>query len=151
MVGGRATAGYPERVRTNERRFVTGDGGYPTGANAMEEVSGVRDPRTGPTREPVSGDRSGTIGRRSPRTGTEPVTARSPLRLRLLLAAVFLPLFLAGTALFGTRAAWSDAGDSPGRGPLILLAVVCGVLALTALLDLAVVLRRLRRERGTAH
>ncbi|WP_217137178.1 DUF6343 family protein [Streptomyces sp. AC558_RSS880] len=115
-----------------------------------EEASGVRDPRADPTREPVSRARSGTIGRRFPRTGTEPVTARSPLRLRLLLAAVFLPLFLAGTALFGTWAARSDAGDSPGRGPLVLLAVVCGVLALTALLDLMAVLRRLRRERGTA-
>ncbi|MFI5572225.1 DUF6343 family protein [Streptomyces sp. NPDC051740] len=111
----------------------------------------MRDPRTGPTREPVSRARSGTIGRRSPRTGTEPVTARSPLRPRLLLAAVFLPLFLAGTALFGTRAARSDAGDSPGRGPPAPLAVVCGVLALTALLDLAVVPRRLRRGRGAAH
>ncbi|MFH8449184.1 DUF6343 family protein [Streptomyces fungicidicus] len=106
--------------------------------------------QTKSSREPVSRDRSGTIGRRSPRTGTEPVTARSPLRLRLLLAAVFLPLFVAGAALFGARAALSGAGDSPGRGPLILLAAVCGVLALTALLDLVVVLRRLRRERGTA-
>ncbi|KOT38037.1 hypothetical protein ADK41_17465 [Streptomyces caelestis] len=116
----------------------------------VEEVSGVRDPHTDPTREPASRARSGTIGRRSPRTGTEPVTARSPLRLRLLLAAVFLPLFVAGAALFGVWAAGADAGDSPGRGPLILLAVVCGVLALTALLDLVVVLRRLRRERGAA-
>ncbi|MGW3592157.1 DUF6343 family protein [Streptomyces fungicidicus] len=88
------------------------------------------------------------MGRRSPRTGTEPVTARSPLRL--LLAAVFLPLFVAGAVLFGVWAALSGAGDSPGRGPLILLAAVCGVLALTALLDLLVVLRRLRRERGAA-
>ncbi|MFK4155443.1 DUF6343 family protein [Streptomyces fungicidicus] len=85
------------------------------------------------------------MGRRSPRTGTEPVTARSPL-----LAAVFLPLFVAGAVLFGAWAALSGAGDSPGRGPLILLAAVCGVLALTALLDLLVVLRRLRRERGAA-
>ncbi|MEQ8144749.1 DUF6343 family protein [Streptomyces sp. OP7] len=107
-------------------------------------------PRTGSGREPVSRARSGTIGRRNPRTGTEPVTARSPLRLRLLLASVFLPLFVAGTVLFGVWAAQSDSGDSPGTGPLVLLAVVCGVLALTAALDLALVLRRLRLERGSA-
>ncbi|MFI8202994.1 DUF6343 family protein [Streptomyces sp. NPDC085937] len=108
-----------------------------------------QEPRTGSGREPVSRARSGTIGRRNPRTGTEPVTARSPLKLRLLLASVFLPLFVAGTVLFGVWAARSDSGDSPGTGPLVLLAVVCGVLALTAALDLAVVLRRLRRERGS--
>ncbi|MEU0284331.1 MULTISPECIES: DUF6343 family protein [Streptomyces] len=109
-----------------------------------------QEPRTGSGREPVSRARSGTIGRRNPRTGTEPVTARSPLRLRLLLSCVFLPLFVAGTVLFGVWAARSDSGDSPGPGPLVLLAVVCGVLALTAALDLAVVLRRLRQERGAA-
>ncbi|MBT2907899.1 DUF6343 family protein [Streptomyces cellulosae] len=108
------------------------------------------DSRTGSGREPVSRARSGMVGRRYPRTGTEPVTARSPLRLRLLLASVFLPLFVAGTVLFAVWAAGSDPGDSPGSGPLTLLAVVCGVLALTAALDLAVVVRRLRRERGAA-
>ena len=107
------------------------------------------DSRTGSRREPVPRARSGMIGSRFPRSGTEPVTARSPLKLRLLLASVFLPLFVAGTVLFAVWAARSDAGDSPGSGPLTLLAVVCGVLALTAALDLAVVLRRLRRERGS--
>lgn len=135
---------------SNECRFATAGEGYPAGHDAAEEVSGVAGRQTTSGREPVSRDRSGTIGRRSPRTGTEPVTARSPLRLRLLLAAVFLPLFVAGATLFGAWAALSGAGDSPGRGPLILLAAVCGVLALTALLDLLVVLRRLRRERGAA-
>jgi len=140
---------------SNECRFATADEGYPAGPDAAEEVSGVAGRQTNGRqttsgREPVSRDRSGTIGRRSPRTGTEPVTARSPLRLRLLLAAVFLPLFVAGATLFGAWAALSGAGDSPGRGPLILLAAVCGVLALTALLDLLVVLRRLRRERGAS-
>lgn len=109
----------------------------------------MRDERTDRTGQRVSRARSGTIGRRSPRTGTEPVTARSPLRLRLLLAGIFLPLFLAGCALFAVWAADAGPGDSPGRGPLTFLAVVCGVLALTALLDLLVVLRRLRRERGS--
>ncbi|MBJ6642477.1 hypothetical protein H4N48_03270 [Streptomyces sp. BSE7-9] len=89
------------------------------------------------------------VGRRYPRTGTEPVTARSALRLRLLLASVFLPIFVAGTVLFAVWAAGADEGDSPGSGPLTFLAVVCGVLVLTAALDLGVVLRRLRRERGS--
>ncbi len=71
------------------------------------------DSRTGSGREPVSRARSGMVGRRYPRTGTEPVTARSPLRLRLLLASVFLPLFVAGTVLF---AVWA-AGLTPATAP----------------------------------
>ncbi|MEU6005420.1 DUF6343 family protein [Streptomyces sp. NPDC047453] len=93
---------------------------------------------------------SGTIGRRSPRTGTEPVTAQSPLGLRLLLSGVFVPVFAAATAYFAVWAADSGPGDSPGPGPLTAIAVVCGVLALFAMVDLVVVARRLRRERGTA-
>ncbi|MFI7142342.1 DUF6343 family protein [Streptomyces massasporeus] len=88
------------------------------------------------------------IGRHFPRTGTEPVTAQSPLGLRLLLAGVFVPAFIAATVLFGVWAANSDHGDSPGRGSLIGLAVVCGILALLAAVDLVVVLRRLKRERA---
>ncbi|MBW8794222.1 MAG: hypothetical protein JF597_11665 [Streptomyces sp.] len=93
---------------------------------------------------------SGSIGRRSPRTGTEPVTARSPLRLRLLLSGIFAPVFVAATAYFAVWAADSGPGESPGRGPLTVLAVVCGVVALLALIDLVVVARRLRRERAVA-
>lgn len=110
----------------------------------------MRHERTDRVGQPVSRARSGTLGRRFPRTGTEPVTARSPLRLRRLLAGIFLALFLAGCALFAMAAAQADPGDSPGRGPLILLAVVSGVLALTALANLLVVRHRLRRERGMA-
>ncbi|MER7840794.1 DUF6343 family protein [Streptomyces sp. NPDC096040] len=87
------------------------------------------------------------IGGRVPRTGTEPVTARSAVRLRLLLSGIFLPLFAASCVLFGVWAAHSRAVDSPGRAVLVALAVVCGVLALAAALDLLVVMRRLRRER----
>ncbi|WP_411158605.1 DUF6343 family protein [Streptomyces sp. TRM68416] len=97
--------------------------------------------------EPVSRARSGMIGRRFPRTGTEPRTARSALRLRLLLSAVYLPIFAAGAVLFGVWAARSGAGDSPGRGPLVGLAAACAALVLLAALDLVVVRRRLRRER----
>ncbi|MFA3878447.1 DUF6343 family protein [Streptomyces sp. MMCC 100] len=99
--------------------------------------------------EPVPRSRSGAVGRRFPRTGTEPVRAQSPLRLRLLLSAVFLPLFLAGAVFFGVWAADTGSGDSPGRGMLVVVAVVCGALALLAAADLLVVIRRLRSERGT--
>ncbi|MGW8066159.1 DUF6343 family protein [Streptomyces ziwulingensis] len=98
--------------------------------------------------EPASRARSGAVGRRNPRTGTEPVTAQSALRLRLVLSAVFLPLFVAGSAFFAVWAADTGPGDSPGRGGLVLLAVGCAVLALSAAVDLLVVARRLRRERG---
>jgi hypothetical protein len=100
--------------------------------------------------EPVPRARSGAVGRRLPRSGTEPVRARSALRLRLLLSAVFLPLFLAGAAFFGVWAADTGSGESPGRGILVVLAVVCGALALLAAADLLVVIRRLRGARDSA-
>jgi hypothetical protein len=81
------------------------------------------------------------------RTGTEPATARSALRLRLLLSAVFLPLFAAATAAFAVWAASAEPGDSPGPDALTVLAVVCGLLALASALDLVVVSGRSRRER----
>ncbi|MFG2679932.1 DUF6343 family protein [Streptomyces sp. NPDC048392] len=99
---------------------------------------------------PAPPARSGAVGRPAPHTGTEPVRARSALRLRLLLSAVFLPLFLAGAAFFGVWAAGTGAGGSPGRGMLVVIAVVCGALALLAGADVLVVARRLRSERGTA-
>ncbi|MEU2221804.1 DUF6343 family protein [Streptomyces sp. NPDC018347] len=97
---------------------------------------------------PTPRSRSGAFGHRFPRTGGEPVTARSAQRLRLLLSAVFLPVFAAATAGFAVWAAGQGPGDSPGTGPLTVLAVVCGLLALTAALDLAVLSARRRRERG---
>ncbi|MEW2620420.1 hypothetical protein [Streptomyces sp. NPDC048106] len=82
--------------------------------------------------------------------GTEPATARSALGLRLILSVLFLPLFTAATVGFALWSAHQGPGDSPGRGPLTALAVVCGVLALAAALDLARVTGRRRRERGTS-
>ncbi len=98
--------------------------------------------------EPGPRATSGTVGRRRPRTGTEPATAQSALGLRLILSAVFLPLFLAGAAYFGVWAADAGPGDIPGRGGLVVLAVVCVAFALLAVSDLLVVTRRLRRERA---
>lgn len=96
----------------------------------------------------VPRSRSGVIGRRWERTGDEPVTARSALRVRLLLSGLFLPLYLAGTGLLWYWAAHSDAGSAPSSGSLWVLTAACGTLALLALADLVVVLLRRRRERS---
>ncbi|MFD5267885.1 DUF6343 family protein [Streptomyces sp. NPDC058335] len=93
--------------------------------------------------------RSGTVGRRFARAGTEPATAQSALGLRLILSGVFLPVFAAAAVVFAMWAADSGPEDGPGRGPLTVLAVVYGALALLAAADLPVVVRRLRNERGT--
>lgn len=79
------------------------------------------------------------------RSGTEPVTARSALHLRLLLSSLFVPLFLAGTGLFWYWTTQSGAGDVPSHGSLQALTVICAVLALLAAVDLIVVLVRRRR------
>jgi hypothetical protein len=86
------------------------------------------------------------MGRRFARSGTEPVTARSPLGLRLLLSVIFTPLFIAAAVLFRLWSASSGPQDSPSSGELGAIAWVCAVLALLALLDLVVVLRRRGRE-----
>jgi Family of unknown function (DUF6343) len=96
---------------------------------------------------PVPRSRSGAYGRRRPRTGSEPLTARSALGLRLLLSVLYTPLFLAGAVLFAVWAARSDAGDSPSSGALGAVAIVCAVLSLLALADLTVVQHRRRQER----
>ncbi|MFG3165945.1 DUF6343 family protein [Streptomyces sp. NPDC048200] len=107
----------------------------------------VADDDQGRPVEPVPRSRSGVAGRHTPRTGTEPRTARSPLRLRLLLSGIFLPLFVAAAVLFGVWAGTSGSGDTPSSGALVVLAAVCAALALLAAVDLLVVTRRRRRER----
>lgn len=95
---------------------------------------------------PTPQARSGVTSRHPVRTGTEPVTARSALGLRVVLSAVFLPIFTAATAGFAVWAAHQGPGDNPGNGPLTVLAVACGVLALAAVADLLVVTARRRRS-----
>jgi membrane protein YdbS with pleckstrin-like domain len=74
------------------------------------------------------------------RAGTEPVTARSPLTLRAVLAASAVVTSLAAAALVSVY----DAGGSPTWLVTLLL-----VVAVISVVDLAVVLRRLRRhDRG---
>ncbi|MFI2432644.1 DUF6343 family protein [Streptomyces sp. NPDC018693] len=93
-------------------------------------------------------ERAGLIGRYFPRTGTEPLTARSALGLRLLLALLFLPVFTAGAIGFALWSAASGPGDSPSSGVLTGLATLCAILAVLTALDLWVISRRLRRERA---
>ncbi|MDT0446122.1 MULTISPECIES: hypothetical protein [unclassified Streptomyces] len=82
------------------------------------------------------------------RTGTEPVTAFSALRLRRLLSGIFLPVFLALTVLFCIWWANTDSDDSPGPGALGTLTLACALLSVVAVVDLVVVQRRLRRSRA---
>jgi Family of unknown function (DUF6343) len=74
---------------------------------------------------------------RQPRNGREPVTARSPLRLRMVLAGFG---FLVG--LLGAAVAWWILQPRSGG-----FAVACLVLAAISLVDLGVVLARIRRSR----
>ncbi|MEU6060174.1 DUF6343 family protein [Streptomyces sp. NPDC047097] len=66
------------------------------------------------------------------RTGSEPSTARSPLRFRLVLSGWGLLWAVGGTVAFVLlgQTGW---------------AVACGVLALLALVDMAVVVARMRQ------
>ena len=103
------------------------------------------------TRRPVPRSRSGFIGRRYQRSGTEPVTTRSALGLRLLLAICFTPLFIAATVLFAVWSTRSGPGSSPTSSQLAGLAGACGALALISAVDLVVILRRRRSERLHRH
>ncbi|MFJ8665936.1 DUF6343 family protein [Streptomyces sp. NPDC093600] len=66
------------------------------------------------------------------RTGSEPTTARSPLRMRFWLSIWGLIWAVFGTTAFALagRPGWAAA---------------CGVLFLVVLVDMAMVLRRLRQ------
>ncbi|MDX3611248.1 DUF6343 family protein [Streptomyces europaeiscabiei] len=98
---------------------------------------------------PLPRSRSDFIGRRFERTGTEPVTARSALGLRLLLAICFTPVFIAASLLFAVWSTHSGRGSSPTSTQLAVLAGVCAALAVIAAVDLVVILRRRRSERPT--
>ncbi|MFE4970484.1 DUF6343 family protein [Kitasatospora sp. NPDC056651] len=80
------------------------------------------------------------------RSGTEPATARSDLKLRYLLSLTFTPLFALATAGFALWAALSPDHGAPGRGTLTGFAVACGLLTVLAVVDLVVVVRRRRTE-----
>lgn len=92
-------------------------------------------------------DREGLLGRILPRTGTEPLTARSALRLRLILSVVFTPLFIAGAVLFWVWSGRATPDDVPSADSLRTLAWLSTALAVFAVVDLAVVLWRISRAR----
>ncbi|GAB3667753.1 DUF6343 family protein [Streptomyces sparsus] len=95
-------------------------------------------------------DREGILGRLLPRTGSEPITARSALRMRLILALVFTPLFVAGAVLFWAWSGNADPQDTPTPDSLRTLAWISTGLAVFAVIDLLVVLRRISRARRAA-
>jgi uncharacterized protein DUF6343 len=78
------------------------------------------------------------------RAGTEPMTARSPLRMRLGLA-------LFGVVVCAVAATWfaAEASGRAGTARTVLtaLSVVAALAAAVAVADLAVRVRRLRRAR----
>ncbi|MEU8994713.1 DUF6343 family protein [Streptomyces caniferus] len=84
------------------------------------------------------------------RTGTEPMTAHSPLRLRRTLAAGALVVFVAAAVRLALAAHSAGPHDSPSPTVLLILAVVCGVLAVAAVVDLVLITRRLRQAGKSA-
>ncbi|WP_326608731.1 DUF6343 family protein [Streptomyces sp. NBC_01799] len=86
--------------------------------------------------------------KRHRRTGTEPLTARSDLGLRMVLSTAALVVFALATAGFAWWAASSSRDSSPNSTVLGVLAAVCGVLLLVAVLDLTVIRRRRSGQRG---
>ena len=81
---------------------------------------------------------------RRARSGTEPATAKSPLRLRMALAAFGLAVCLVALGWGLLR-----GGDGPGQAPEVI-AVLAAVGAAVAVLDLIVLAVRWRRRRRTA-
>lgn len=80
------------------------------------------------------------------RSGTEPLTARTDLRLRLALSLLFTPLFAIGTALLWYWTVRAGPDNVPTSDTLRTLTVLCGVLTAFAVADLLVIRRRMRRE-----
>jgi hypothetical protein len=84
------------------------------------------------------------------RSGTEPVTARSAVGLRLLLSVFYAPVFLAAVALLALWSVLSGPHSTPSDLLLAVLSGVCAALAATALADAAVLMHR-RRMRPRGH
>ena len=81
------------------------------------------------------------------RSGTEPLTARSDLRLRLALSLLFTPLFALGTGLLWYWTVRAGPDNVPTSDTLLLLTVLCGALTAFAVADLLVIRMRMRRQR----
>lgn len=79
------------------------------------------------------------------RTGSEPLTAYSDLRLRLILSLIFIPLYAVGTLLLTVWWVNAEPGGDISPGAIGWAALICGVVAVIAIVDLVLILRRLRR------
>lgn len=79
------------------------------------------------------------------RTGTEPVTARSPLGARRVLSLVALVLGAAAAVFFAARAM------STGQEVWAWEAAIAGAVAIVAAVDLLVIGYRRSRERDHRH
>jgi hypothetical protein len=88
--------------------------------------------------------RSRGAARRWSHDGSEPRWARSDLRARRLLAGVFAPLLILGAIAFALLAA---RGPHLDRGINLAVAILCGVCALVAVVDLFVIHRRMAEQR----
>ncbi|MER7698052.1 hypothetical protein [Streptomyces sp. NPDC096095] len=76
------------------------------------------------------------------RRGTEPVNARSAIKLRRILATSALFAFVAAAVLLALLATVSDPGDTPSTTQLWLLAGACALVAATAAVDLLVIRKK---------
>jgi hypothetical protein len=85
--------------------------------------------------------------RRYARTGSEPVTARSDLPARRLLARAFGVVFLLAAGVFSFLAAIAKPHSSPGQTFFVVYAAICAGLVLTCLVDLVVIRRRELEQR----
>ncbi len=73
------------------------------------------------------------------RPGTEPSNARSAYGLRFMLSALFGLATAIGCIWLFVAAA---SNDYRNEGTLIVLAIILGVVALTAIIDIIVIYRR---------
>jgi hypothetical protein len=79
------------------------------------------------------------------RTGTEPLSARSPLRARRILSLAALVLGVAAAVFFVTRAM------ATGAAVWAWEAAIASAVAVVAAVDLAVLRRRRARRSGGQH
>ena len=84
------------------------------------------------------------VARRWTHDGSEPRWARSDLRARRLLAAVYAPLLTMGAVAFALLAA---EGPHQDRGVNTAVAAICAVCAVAAVIDLFVIHRRMAEQR----
>ncbi|WP_371127924.1 DUF6343 family protein [Streptomyces sp. ok210] len=138
--GGRETVGRNVAQRPED------PAGYRTCPGPVVSSSEVSSMSQMPPHEPRD-ERQSRSPKRHRRAGTEPLTARSDLGLRRILSTAALVLFALATAGFAWWAASSSRDSSPSATVLSVLAAVCGVLLLVAVIDLAVIRRRRSGQR----